>query len=350
MSDSTNYSLLVKKYGNFMVPSMKITVEGVDIIQVLQVSVSQLNVDLFLNEASSANFTVENTYQLSTSSFLSKVKAILCLGAVVTVELGYASSKVKLFKGFISEVSMEYHDAPTIQVIALDVVRLLMTNCIRNLRYKEKNYAEIVKNIMKKYSKLCSDFSNVETSNDNLEEITQNESDFEFLREIATMANKEFFIFAGAAYFRTPKKVKKEILTLEWGESLFSFQIRKSYCYENIIVQGLDAQKQVKVEATELVKSENSLPILLKPLEVISQHTDIIEEAKIKKKAASLKREKEEGLSSGSGSCIGLPELVPGRYIYISGLNGQKKEKFYLKNVKHSFGEGGFTTSFTTGG
>ena len=350
MSDSTNYDLLVKKYGNFMVPSVKINVNGIDIMNLLRASVSQVNVDLSLSEASSVSFTVENAYQLTTRSFSEEIKTVLCLGSVVTVELGYGSARRKVFKGFISEISMEYSDAPSMQITALDVVRLLMMNREQNHRYEQKTYAAIVKSVMQKYCNVCNDFSKVETSADNLIGVTQNESDFEFLQELAARANKEFFVFAGAVYFRTPQKPDREIMTLEWGKSLFSFQLRESYCFEKIIVQGLNAQKQVKVEATETVKSENSLPILLTPLTIVSQYTDIVEEAQAKKKAASLKREKENELKSGSGSCIGLPELVPGRFISISGLNGSKKENFYIKSVKHSFGESGFTTNFIIGG
>ncbi len=350
MSDSTNYELLVKKYGNFMVPSVKISVNGVDLINLLKASISQVRVDLSLKEASSASFTVENAYQLTTHSFLAKIKAVLMLGAVVTVEFGYGSFRTMVFKGFISEITTEYSDAPAIQITALDAVRLLMMNRKQNQRYEEKTYAAIVKSVMQKYINLCSDFGNVETSADNLEGVTQNESDFEFLQELAAKANKEFFIFAGKVYFRTPQKKEKEILTLEWGKNLISFQLRESYCNEKIIAQGLNAQRQVKVEATETVKSENSFPILLTPLEVVSQHSDIVELEKIQKKAKALKREKESSLKSGSGSCIGLPELVPGRFLYISGLNGLGKEKIYLKSVQHSFGESGFTTNFTIGG
>ncbi len=173
MSDSTNYDLLVKKYGNFIVPSIKININGVDIMNTLKASVSQVRVDLSLKEASSASFTIENAYQLATRSFLAKIKAVLMLGSVVSVEFGYGSSRTMVFKGFISEITTEYNDAPSIQVTALDAVRLLMMNRKQNQRYEEKTYAAIVKSVMQKYINLCSNFSNVETSADNLEGVTQ---------------------------------------------------------------------------------------------------------------------------------------------------------------------------------
>lgn len=349
MKDSTSFETLKTKYGNFAVPSVKITSNGFDLVGLLQVKISQVSVDLSFGEACSANFTVEDAYTLTTRMFSPAVTSVLALGSIVTVELGYGSSRTRVFKGFISEITTDYGDAPSIQVTALDVVRLLMQNW-KNYKYEEKTYAAIVKSVMRKYLSLCSNFSNVETSADDLEGVTQNSSDFEFLKELAGKADKEFFIFAGAVYFRTPQKQSKEILTLEWGKNLLSFQLRESYCYEKIIVQGIDKNKTVRIEESDTVKSPSALPLMTAPLEVVSQYADIKDSAQAKKRVASLKHEKEVGLKSGSGSCIGLPELVPGRFIYITGIEGKQNEKVYLKSVKHTFDESGFGTSFTLGG
>lgn len=349
MKDSTSFETLKTKYGNFAVPALKITSNKLDLTSVLQAKISQVSVDLSQREASSASFTVEDVFTQTTRMLSPAITAALALGSVVTVELGYGSTRTQVFKGFISEITTDYGEAPSIQVTALDVVRLLMQN-FKNYKYVEKSYAEIVKSVMSKYFRLCSDFTNVESSVDNLEGVTQNSSDFDFLRELAGKANKEFFIFAGAVYFRTPQKQKKEILTLEWGKNLMTFQLREGYCSEKIIVQGIDENKAVRVEESDTVTSSNSLPLLGSPLEVVSQYADIKDSAQAKKKLAALKNEKEAGLKSGSGSCIGIPELVPGRFIYITGIAGNRKEKVYLKSVKHTFGDSGFGTSFTIGG
>ena len=54
---------------------------------------------------------------------------------------------------------------------------------------------------------------------------------------------------------------------------------------------------------------------------------------------------------TGSGSCIGLPELVPGRLMKIENLGIQTGAlKAYISSVKHSFNANGFTTEFELGG
>lgn len=347
--DSTSYDSLKTKYGNFAVPAIKITSNGLDLAGMLKMKISQVSVELSQGEACSASFSVEDVYMLTTRMLSPSATAVLALGSVVTVELGYGSTRTKVFQGFISEVTADYSDASSIQVTALDVVRLLMQNQ-KNYKYQEKTYAAIVKSVMGKYLNLCSDFSNVEVSADDLKGVTQNSSDFEFLNELAVKANKEFFIFAGALYFRKAQKQKKEILTLEWGKSLLSFRIRESYCNEKVIVQGIDANNAVRVEESVSVKSSNTIPVIPTPIEILVQKADIKDSAQAKKMLESIKQKKKSELKSGSGRCIGIPELIPGRYIHITGINGKQKEKIYLKSVSHSFDENGFSTSFTFGG
>ena len=246
MSGSFNYSALEVQYDHFSVPAAKIKVNGMDIIGTLKLSVSQIQVDLTAKEASSVNFTIDNVFSLDTRSFAKTVSSVVRLGSVVTVELGYGSSYTAVFKGYIAEISYDYSDAPGISVTALDVMRLLMENSRINYRYTEKTYTAVVKTVLAKYLTLCSDLRNVETTTEQLEGITQNGTDYDFLKKIAKKANKEFFIFSGAAYFRTPGKNNTAVMTLEWGKNLMEFRMSNTYCHERITVQGIDAQKRYR--------------------------------------------------------------------------------------------------------
>jgi len=48
--------------------------------------------------------------------------------------------------------------------------------------------------------------------------------------------------------------------------------------------------------------------------------------------------------------CIGLPELVPGRYIELDGMGKQVNGKYFISKVIHRFGPDGFTTQFDVKG
>ena len=53
---------------------------------------------------------------------------------------------------------------------------------------------------------------------------------------------------------------------------------------------------------------------------------------------------------SGSGTCVGIPELIPGRYISIKGLDDSTEGSYFLSKVLHRFTEEGYYTQFEVKG
>ena len=56
------------------------------------------------------------------------------------------------------------------------------------------------------------------------------------------------------------------------------------------------------------------------------------------------------GLVSGEGACIGIPELIPGRYIEIDGLDSRTNGGYFISRVKHRFDSEGYSTTFEVKG
>ena len=53
---------------------------------------------------------------------------------------------------------------------------------------------------------------------------------------------------------------------------------------------------------------------------------------------------------AGNGTCVGIPELIPGRYLEIDGLDSGTSGLYFVSGVKHSFHDGGYVTSFAVKG
>ena len=51
-------------------------------------------------------------------------------------------------------------------------------------------------------------------------------------------------------------------------------------------------------------------------------------------------------LVQGVGRCVGLPELIPGRYISIKGVDAQTEGSYYISSVNHRFSREGYYTEF----
>lgn len=48
--------------------------------------------------------------------------------------------------------------------------------------------------------------------------------------------------------------------------------------------------------------------------------------------------------------CIGLPELIPGRFIAIDRVDSIANKKYYITRVTHRFDDSGFSTQVETEG
>jgi uncharacterized protein len=62
--------------------------------------------------------------------------------------------------------------------------------------------------------------------------------------------------------------------------------------------------------------------------------------------AQSLLREKAYDYITGTGQCIGLPDLRPGDNVELTGLGSRFSGTYYVKKVEHSLGSSGYHTQF----
>ena len=56
------------------------------------------------------------------------------------------------------------------------------------------------------------------------------------------------------------------------------------------------------------------------------------------------------GFISGEGECIGIPELIPGRYLKIDGGDELTNGTYFLTKVYHRFRTDEYTTAFEVKG
>lgn len=351
MTSTTTFDKLVKTYNNFLTPAMKVKVNNKEIRASLKAGITDMDVTLMLDEASSANFTLTNVYDLEKRAFTSGVTTNLVLGAPVSVELGYGSSFTQVFSGYVSNLTMDFTDMPTINVTALDIRRLMMDNVRNNYRYEVKNYSDVATKIFSSYKKVCSK-TMVDATSDALTQVMQNGSDYDFVKNVlCPKANREFVVMGGTAYFRKAGGTASPIMTLEWGKALISFSGSVSYCNEMIAVFGHNDAKKEDIAVKKSVKSDNGVKTIVSPLPIREiQSSDVDSTKKANELLAFEASERLKSLRSGNGTCLGLPELIPGRYIKIDKLDASVNKTYYLKQVKHLFGEDGFTTQFEIGG
>jgi len=354
MSGTYTYDALVKKYDNFCAPLIKIIVNGKDLVSTMKLSIVEMKVTLSLEAAGMAVFKIGGVYEEDKQAFDSKVKNKFALGSIVEVELGYRSSSLKIFKGFVAMLGAEFYTTPCMVVTLMDARRLMMLSGNEYMLHDVKNYSDAFQAVIRKYSKLCT--AVVDATNDKLAKpLSQIQNDYFFITKELLQKGKvdrEFFVLGDKVYFRKPRKVKQSIMTLQYGRELLSMKIDEEYQDLKIQVIGYDGEAQNVIQGSTVVKKNSSLKAIMSstPNHVLTDPSADTQ-AKANAKSKVIAKEKEWKVCSGKGVTVGLPELVPGRFVSIKSLEkGYDKYKYYIKSVVHEIREDNFETVFEIGG
>ena len=348
MDGTYTYSNLVKKYGQFRVPAAKLKIDGSEL---KNVGLDNISATLSLEAASAVTFTVIGAYDRKSSGFRSDVKSKLKLGAKVSLSLGYGSSLTEVFQGFISGVGVNFSDTPTLSITAMDARRLMMEGSSREEVHVVTTYSAAFQEVIKRYSALCPKTQVDATDSNEITQIVQRTSDYDFIvNNLAKKANREFFILGDTAYFREERKVKSPVMKLMWGESIISFSRNSLYQNLKITVIGFDPENKKTVTAQVTEKAEEAQKAIGAQHETVISDPDAQEVAKAKKRAEKEALSRKRKAQSGSVDCVGLPELVPGRFISLGGLDSDLNNDYYIKEVRHEFNSDGFYTKMEIGG
>ena len=353
MSATTNSSKLENQYGNFVVPAIRIKSSGSELVSSLSLTVIDLEIVLSLTSAGMAVLRIGEVYDVEKHTINSKIRNAFKLGTIMQIEIGYLSDTTPVFKGYVAGLGVEFGESSLLVVKLMDVRKLMMTSGVRRQLYEDKNYSDVFKKVMNNYSKLCS--VECEATSDNLTApISQNTNDYDFVtRELigAGKADREFFILYDKAYFRTAGKNKTPIMKTELGKELLSFQMMAGYLDTEINVVGYDPINCKDIATKVKAKTPEAYSSVLSPTPAqFYFDADADSEAKAKNRAAALSRVEVMNVCFAAGEMIGLPEIVPGRYLEITGLDAGVDKKYYLSEVRHSINETGFTTSFEAKG
>ena len=360
-----NMNDLSKKHGDFYAPSFVIEINGKDIFMSDDIAIPNVSVSLTSEfEANGCNFTIHNLYDIQNSMFPKEVLAHLMLGNVVKVSMGYIE-KTLIFIGVISGISFNYgsNSTPSIDVECLDVKSRMMDDKVSK-DFKEKKCLEVVNNILNNY-KTPKTFEKIEiesTQEAEKESIEKhNESDYQFLCRIARQIDYKFYVQGETVFFRKADNSKKgnatELIDLTFGSDLINFRSRRrlSGQVHGVTVRNTDGSANV-IEFTAHAKDKDSGKegTAATEAKISKDVIKVIVDPKIKTKeeaeklANSILNDLCMNYISCSGSCVGFPEFLPGRYITVKnlGMNDENSDRYYIIKTDHSIDSSGYTVSF----
>lgn len=356
MDTSTyTYSALSRKYNGFFAPSCEVSIGG-HAIRSGDGMLSNLEVELTADgTASGCTFTITGQYITSTSRWKDNMDRIIQIGAKLIVQIGYEKQK-RIFYGFIDDYTFEWNseNAPAVHVTGVDGLAYLMN--LREPYYGGKETAaQAVAKILNK-SVSAGFATGVQVgalANFEAPLVKEQIDDWKFLNLMAQRHGATLMASDGQLIFDTLTASSAPILALTQNSSLTRFTKRVSMAHQVGFVEiwGRDLnQKAVKGVANQVsigrgkAAAQIVSPLGTAGLREYSEFARTDEECK--RLAQNRLNSIAMGLVSGEGGCVGIPELIAGRYLEIESRDPTVKGAYFLTKVRHRFTTNNYTTAF----
>lgn len=358
--DKGSYQMkaLDTKYGHFRTPAFTIKV-GSKTLKNMEYAMMNLDVDLCADgSAGGCSFTVGSEYDREKSQWLRDLAKSIQVGAKLEIQGGYANSQKDLFYGYVDEYTVEYSGTapPRISVAGIDGFGFLM-NCQEPVYGGKKKPGQIAKEILSKaVSAGCAKSVSVgNLAPSDVPPVKEQLDDFKYLRMLAERYCMSLLCVNGELILDDVISSTAPIVTLSALTDLTSFTRRSSLRGQvgEVTVWGRDVnQKFIKGSADKVSigrGGKSAAQIASKFAKAARR--EYCEYVRTEEECKKLAQARLNSLAldfiSGEGSCRGLPELIPGRYVAVRDLDGDTDGSYFISKVHHRFNSmGGYSTTF----
>lgn len=361
------YDMLYETFYEFEYPVVSIFMGGTEVNSTQKDTViNDVKVELSAGyEASIATFRLYNVFDSEEGDFrFDDLKTQVLLGNAIEILMGYAGAIETVFVGFASSVAFGYEarNLPYIEVTAMDIKGLMMGGSYA-ASCKAEYYSAAVEEIFQRtgYQKLkesggvvgyqvdqtpdAPSGSGEKKETDYTIELVS-ESDYEFVVRAGKKFNFDFFVDRGMTIFRKAKSDTTTLATLNIGQGLVTFHIE----YSLTGVVGEVEARAMDVGTGKLISSTDSFPASGKAISSGGKAKALVGSGKkvyidstinsttqAEARAEALKEKMSYRLGHIEGECVGMPVIVPGRFIKISGMGVPVDNDFYLTQVTHQY-------------
>jgi phage protein D len=348
-----------RNYKNFYAPRFELTVAKEDVAR-KGMEIVSVTVDNTLDAADQASFTVSNAFDVKKRD-VRWFDQEIAVGKEVQVRMGYSDRLATMFIGLITAVKINFPSGgmPQLEVTAFDLSHP-MTKNKKSKSWDKTNSTVKDSDIASEISSLYKLTSQVDDSRVPHVTIKQdNQSDFEFLKKRAEENGFEFFVFEHTLFFRKPAYQENPVVNLEWGKTLMSFapEVNIADQVEEVEVRGWDPKTKKEIVGKARVgdeegrdqgrKSGSELARGVtreKTVERVRRPVYAQDEAD--RLAKAILTRLAEGLVTGSGECLGLPELRAGKSVLLQGVGKKFNKPYYVEKTNHNISASGYRTTF----
>lgn len=354
-TSSTEYTKLSQTYNQFTSPAFSITCGG-QTYTADNLLVSRLSVQTTVEHmAEYASFRIEGAFDSTQDEFV--VAEGIELAQTIDIELGYGQQLAAVFSGYIVSIGYEAAEdgSAAITVGCMDMSFLMMKTYSEKV-WQKKKYSDVASEIASSYASSTT----IDATTDVIENIAQyRQDDYQFLQELAFRSNRELLVVGKTVYFRKYTAVSTPYLTLAWGEGLISLRWEQNISTQlsGMNVQSWDPLNRALLSSSTptIVKIGDGTQTgseLIGGLGSYEAYHDLDGESQqdVQNAADFLMQTRSMQLVSGSGECVGIPELRAGVYVSFTGLGKQVGRTCYVTEAVHVMDEQGYVIQFEVKG
>jgi phage protein D/phage baseplate assembly protein gpV len=214
------------------VPSLKVKIGGIDISKDLNDSLISLEIDnnLYLPDTATLTFILDVMETPLTKLADTNMKDVLNKGNDLVIK----DETDEIFNGQIVSVGLEFNSVTPIGGTYLVVQGFDRSHQLHRGRKTETFLQMSISDIAKKVISGAKLQHDVDATTGVLDYIIQsNQTDWEFLWQLADRTGYEIFIEGKKVFFKKPRQSSGPPLELEWGKELTQFRSRKSTAKQN---------------------------------------------------------------------------------------------------------------------
>lgn len=288
-------------------------------------------------------------------------------GSAATVKLGYVDALQQVFDGEITRVAPTFaEEAPTLTVEGHTRLHWLR-GATRTRTFQDVTDAEIATQIAGDAG-LQAQVDSTPTQHPYLMQV--NQTDLEFLLERARRIRYELLVDGKTLHFRKPADGQPESVTLVWGDpqrgwapeqktlplTRFAPTLDATVPATDVTVRGQDPSTRDAISGKgaagdEVDTSGTTGPAVAKKAfgerGVVVVALPVASQAEADEIAKAILNRSSLGLVTGSGTCIGFPEIRAGTVVSLEGLGDRFSGPYTVTRSTHRFDDRGYETSFS---
>ncbi len=340
------------------VPTFEMKVNGAKLPLMIARNISQVSVTQDLDPPDKFNIQF-NDPELT---LIDPQTGVFTEGSLVKISMGYIGNTEEMITGEISALAVNLSNSgpTTVSADGFDLLHRLSRGVHYHTFAGQKPNSSIPdSDIALKFAAEMGLKSSVDPTPARNEPRTQNyETDLAFLKKIAQENGYSLWVEGDTLYFKSQRPAPNSV-QLEWGKTLTSFSPRLSISGQvNTVEVRRPADSAKKPSLSGSAQRSSKAKSLLAPTgqkqldrgsggqsKLVIIRASVSSAAEAKTHAEEAMSQQEQDLISGSGTCVGYPDIRVGTELQLSGI-GRFDGVYVVGQATHSIGGSGYQTSF----